>query len=86
MNDYGVLVLTHHVRVLHRSEQHLADGDGAEDVARREGRVQEEPDVGGAVAAEQEGGEEEQVVVVRPDLGGHQRSITNEPAAAAARW
>ena len=85
MNDYGVLVLTHHVRVQHRSE-HLADGDGAEDVARREGRVQEESDVGGAVAAEQEGGEEEQVVVVRPDLGGHQRSITDEPAAAAARW
>ena len=85
MNNYGVLVLTHHVRVQHRSE-HLADGDGAEDVTRREGRVQEEPDVVGAVAAEQEGGEEEQVVVVRPDLGGHQRSITNEPAAAAARW
>mmetsp|Transcript_16297 Transcript_16297/g.48311 ORF Transcript_16297/g.48311 Transcript_16297/m.48311 type:complete len:492 (+) Transcript_16297:981-2456(+) len=60
-----------HVRVQHRSEQLLADGDGAEDVARREGRVQEESDVGGAVAAEQEGGEEEQVVVVRPDeVGG----------------
>ncbi|WVZ78137.1 hypothetical protein U9M48_025898 [Paspalum notatum var. saurae] len=55
------------VRAEEAPEEVVADGDGAEDLAGGEGRVEEEADAGARALAAQEGGQHPEVVVVDDD-------------------
>ena len=56
-----------HVHMDMHMQQLVAHGDGAEDLRRGEGRVQEEADARRAQLAQDVRGQQQQVVVVDPD-------------------